>query len=158
MWLKPSSIPRYDLRCLTKRSKGRWKTVALKKRPIWLRLEKLRGKWPERQLTASEAKFRMELWLPNMVTLRKKYLDCGFLKQGIRCRMKTPAGRPNRLSRWSALWEKKTLCCSWFRAEDRHCLKSRWFLWQNLKTLRRSCCLAERISRRSIPSANGFRQ
>ena len=48
-----------------------------------------------------------------------------FLKQGIRCRMKTPAGRPNRLSRWSALWEKKTLCCSWFRAEDRHCLKSR---------------------------------
>ena len=32
---------------------------------------------------------------------------------------------PDENSRWSAFWEKKTLCCSWFRAEDRHCLKSR---------------------------------
>lgn len=37
------------------------KNCRFEKRSTWLRLEKLRGKWPERQLTASEAKFRMEL-------------------------------------------------------------------------------------------------
>lgn len=53
-------------------------------------------------------------------------LDCRLFEAGSRlpgensCRAEL-----KRLSRWSALWEKKTLCCSWFRAEDRHCLKSR---------------------------------